>query len=305
MANDTTTSLGLGGYGLPDLVSLQKKAFPLLFTKICSFQPTTQPIATAFGLLRSAEADDSSGWAPYKFTFSRWASPVASEKLKTPISVEALQDLGAQGVPQTIVTDNIAEQVADDINHDIILKLNYVSTEDVTGLSVSSALNEYEQGRVLYAVIHQKIAEIERTTGAQGAYVVCGGNVYGKLLGTAFLKKADDGEYAIAASGVLFFNDKYTSGTNYATIGVKKVMGDFEMSTLVYSPYEVDGTTFSYLEAIDPKSLSPVIGVISRYAITTAPLNAGQTDYFSIDDWATLDANHRSPLSVKYAVSYV
>jgi hypothetical protein len=84
--------------GLPDIVSVQKRVYPLLLTSIVSTQPTTQPIATTYGLKRKVSTPDSSGWTKMKFTLDRWSSEVQSIKLKTEISTEALTDMKALGV---------------------------------------------------------------------------------------------------------------------------------------------------------------------------------------------------------------
>lgn len=292
--------------GLPDIVSVQKRVYPLLITPIVSVQPTSLPIATTYGLKRIADVNDGSGWTQYKFRLDRWYSQVQSIKLKTEITTEAITDMKSLGLSDTFITDNLADQVADDINIDILDKLSKISTPG-TGVTISLTDDDYVQARNLYAKIHVDIAALEAETGSTGSYVVCSSRVYGLLLGTGWVYKVEGTNYSLAKSGIVIVNDKYSS-SEYYTVGVKKKFGDFELSSLVFSPYrfdEQDGGLSYQLVATDTNSLNKSYGLLSRYAITTAPLenNAAQNQVYEID-WNALTADHLSKLSIKRVVTF-
>ncbi|URQ03647.1 head vertex protein [Vibrio phage PVA23] len=290
--------------GLPDIVSVQKRLYPLIFTQIVSEQPTTQPVATAFGFKSVAEADDASGWLPHGFRLDRWYAQVQSSKLKTEISLETIQDMQALGVNESIITDSIADQIADDINTNIIDSLNSIST--VGSALTLAGTNDFEKGQDLYAKVHVAAAEIEKTTGCQATYVVAGGDCFGLLTGCGVVQRIGDTNVYKAWSGLYIVHDKYAT-TDYVTIGVKKDLGDYEISSLVFSPYNFDkatdaGIAYQY-KTQDPQSFHPIYGVIARYALTVAPLEDNQTGAVEID-WDNLGVlANSSKLSYTHAVT--
>lgn len=289
--------------GLPDIVSVQKKVFPRIFSSVVSTQPTTQPVATAFALKKKLATDDGSGWTSLDSRIDRWSSPVGSEKIKTEITTEALQDLRALGWSEDTVIEHIADQITDNINRDILTKLSEISTAGA-GMTISAA-SRYEQGRMLYAEIMAEVGNLETTTGAQGSYVVCGGQTYGLLLSTGWVSKVAGRNFSITASGIAVINDKY-SISDYVTVGVKDKFGDIELSSLVFSPFYFNDSVFEYtkLKVIDSKSLNPVHGVIARYAVTAAPLNDNTESTGARDiPWGALTSAHKSDLSITHSVT--
>lgn len=292
--------------GLPDIVSVQKRVFPLLYSSVVSTQPTRQPIATVYGLKRKADPtvpDDGSGWTRYVFRMDRWSSAVETIKLKTDISLDAITDMRSLGISEELITDHLADQIATDINQDMLDKLNKIST---IGAGVTIAAGDlYTQSRNLYAYIHVEAAKLETETGATGTYIVAGGAVYGMLLATGWVEKVEGTNYSIAKSGLIVVNDKY-SNTDYFITGVKQQYGDFELSSLVFSPYDYDGLSgLSYqLVTTDPKSFNKVFGVMARYSMTAAPLNDNADSTGAKDiDWDNITVDMKSPLSVYQAVT--
>lgn len=279
------TSISLSS-GLPDIVSVQKRVYPLIFTAIVSEQPTTQPIATSYGFKKMpADADDGSGWTHYGFRLDRWFSNVKSHKLKTDVSIELLTDLRSLGLGEEVVIDNLADQIADDINLDIINALNIVSTNGAA-INIDGSTSKFNQGRQLYAEVHAIAAKMETTTGMVGTYVVGGGLGFELLLGSSHAERVPDTNTYILDSGMILVHDKFAS-TDYVTIGVKKKVGEFELSSIVFSPYDYtqgssDGLAYQVI-ATDPLSLSPVYGVFSRSAITAAPIGQNQQGVVEID----------------------
>lgn len=292
------------GNGLPDIVSVQKRLYPLIFTEIVSEQPTKQPIATAFGFKAIAEPDDGSGFDLFKFSLDRWAAKVTSKKLKTEISLEAIQDLESLGLSSDLIIESIADQAADDINGDIISALNGIS-------SIGSAIalvgtTKFDKSRELYTQVHISAAEIEKTTGCAGTYVVAGGECFGLLTGSGMVKRLGDSNVYKAESGLYIVHDKYAS-SDYFTVGVKKAMGDYEISSLIFSPYNFDGVVdngvaYQY-ETQDPKTFHPVYALIARYALTVAPIDESHTGVHEID-WDSLGSiANSSKLSYTHAVT--
>lgn len=291
--------------GLPDIVSIQKKVYPLLYSDIVAVQPTSQPIATVYGFKKSLEADDGSGWSKMSFRLDRWHSQVQSNKIKTDITTEALTDLRAVGGDEDMVVGFMADWIADEINQDLLDKLSKISTVGAA-ITIPGAY-EHEQGRALYGVIHRVVAELESTTGATGSYVVVNSRLYGLLLASGWVRKVPETNISEAKSGIIVCNDKYAV-SDYFIVGVKEEFGSTELSSLVFSPFEFDGDepgALAYqVTAIDPKSLHQVYGVIARYAVTSAPLenNTEQTTIYDID-WNNLTPAHKSKLSVKHTVT--
>lgn len=292
--------------GLPDLVSLQKKVYPLIATEIVSVQTTTQPIATAWGFKRILDTDDSSGWTRYKFRFDRWNSELESNKLKTDITVELIQDMASNGLPQGVITASLADQIADDINKDLFSKLKAISTVGDNYTIDSGTTDKYVVGRNVYGIIHNEIAKLETSTGLQGNYVLCGQPVLTALLGSGWVYKEDETDtFFRTRTGIKVINDKYSTDP-YFVVGVKKRLGDIELSSLVFSPFDFNASgAFSYvLEALDPNSLQPAIGVLSRYAVTTAPLEDNATqNAFMVMDWDNITDEMKTKLSTIHTVS--
>ncbi|QIW90972.1 capsid vertex protein [Vibrio phage TCU-VP03-AIR1] len=290
--------------GLPDIVTVQKRLYPLIFTEIVSEQPTKQPVATAYGFKAVPEADDGSGWTQFGFRLDRWYAQVESSKMKTEISLETLQDMQALGVSNSVIVDSLADQIADEINTSIIGALNSISTVG-TALTLTGN-NDFEKGQDLYTKVHLAAAEIEKTTGCKGTYVVAGGKCFGYLTGCGVVQRVGESDVYKAWSGLYIVHDKYAT-SDYVTVGVKKDMGDYEISSLVFSPYQFDqandGAIAYQYKGTDPKSFHPVYGVIARYALTVPPLEDNQTGAVEID-WSNLGAlANSSKLSYTYAVT--
>ncbi|CAM0044011.1 major head protein [Vibrio phage F86] len=293
------------GNGLPDIVAVQKKLYPLIFTDIVSEQPTKQPIATAYGFKASEDTDDSSDWKAFKFTLDRWAAKVESTKLKTEISLETIQDLEALGLSVDLITESLADQVADDINTTIVESLNAISSIG-TAFDVSTITNDFDKGRELYAKLHKESSAIEKSTGCQASYVIAGTDSFGLLIGSGMAKRVTDTNLYVLDSGMKLVHDKYAT-SEYITIGVKKPMGDYEISSLIFSPYNFDGDVDSGIAyqhlGMDPKSFHPVFGLIARFALTVSPLGVDQTGVHEID-WDNLgDLANSSKLSYTHAVT--
>lgn len=225
--------------GLPDINSVQKRVYPLIFTAIVSEQPTTQPIATAYGLKAKSEADDGSGWDKYSFSIDRWYAEVENVKLKTEVSVEAIQDMMAIGIDPEFIVDNLADIVASRINQSIITNLNAISTLG-TAVNIANAIGDYEKGREIYSAAHQKLAELEKDTGCVGTYIVAGGKAFELLLGCGHVSLSPEKNYHVCESGAILVHD-HDATTDYFTVGVKKKIGDVELSSLVWSPYDYTG----------------------------------------------------------------
>lgn len=293
-------------HGLPDVVSVQKRVYPLIFTAIVSEQPTNTPIATAIGIKRTTEADDGSGWSKIGFKVDRWFAQVKAHKLKTEITVEALTDMRQLNIGEEFVIDNIADQVADDINTEIITNLNNISTIGA-GIALPIALDDFDLGRVLYSKVHSQLAKMEVETGCIGTYVVAGGKAFELLLGCGMVSLVPGENYYVCESGAVVVHDKYAQ-SDYFTVGVKKKIGEVELSSLVWSPYDYTGGTdgLAYqVQATDSKSLQPVYGVISRHACTVAPLETTPAHTGANEiDWSNLGAlANSSKLSTIHAVT--
>ncbi|CAL9973049.1 major head protein [Vibrio phage D479] len=296
---------------LPDIVSVQKRVYPLILTAVVSEQPTSQPLATAFGLTRTADTDDGSGWSSFNFRFDRWYTQVESTKLKSEISTELLQDMRAMGLDESVIEENLADEIADEVNKKILRSLDLIS-DSGTGITISAALDKFNQGRNLYTEVHARVAQLERDTGCTGTYVVAGGEAFDLLSGSSLAKKEEGTNHWRMKSGLILVHDKY-SAINYINVGVKKVYNDFEISSLVFSTYDYMGATSAGVQAPlaynvigqDPNSLHPIYGVIARYAITAAPIDApaGGQGVQEID-WTAFDATKfQSKLSVKSTVT--
>ncbi|CAM0037119.1 major head protein [Vibrio phage K567] len=293
------------GNGLPDIVTVQKRLYPLIFTEIVSEQPTKQPIATAYGFKAIKDTDDSSGWEQWKFSLDRWSATAEATKLKTDISLEAIQDMEALGLGTDLIVDSLADQAADDINTNIITALNAISTLG-TAVSVNSTTGKFNKGRELYALAHVEAAKLEKETGCQGSYIVAGGETFGLIVGSGMAKRIGESNVYKLDSGLKLVHDKYAT-SEYFTVGVKKEMSDFEISSLIFSPYNFDGETGGGIayqhEGQDPKTFNPIFAIIARYALTVAPLESDQTGASDID-WDDLgDKANSSKLSATFAVT--
>lgn len=233
-----------------------------------------------------------------------WKAEVKTRKLKTGVSVEAAQDLEANGFdgPATI-EDLLATQIAEDINKEIIQTMINVSSKfKVKGRTSNGILDLSQQkdsnyiGKQLYQYICEINAEIQNNTSFGGTWVLASARIGGLLSGSGYLRPESSevshyGCSGVLPNGMLLYVDP-NAPFEYLIVGVKENYGDLEsISSLVYSPY-TEGMDLDSEEHVgqfkvvtDPNSLHPRIMLLVRYALSVNPYTQrkGSTDRVNQD----------------------
>ena len=219
-----------------------------------------------------------------------WKAEVKTRKLKTDVSVEAAQDLEANGFDAVAtIEDLLATQIAEDINKEIIQTMINVSSKfKVKGRTPNGILDLSQEkdsnyiGKQLYQYICEINGEIQNNTSFGGTWVLASARIAGLLSGSGYLRPepAEVSHYGcsgILPNGLLLYVDP-NAPIEYLIVGVKENYGDLEaISSLVYSPY-TEGMDLDSEEHVgqfkvvtDPNSLQPRIMLLVRYALSVNP----------------------------------
>ena len=233
-----------------------------------------------------------------RFEIRKWTAEVKTRKIKTELTVELAQDLEANGfdAPATI-EDLLATEIAEETNKDIIQSLITVSKRlKIKGITDSGYIDlssvdvpMSQHGRDLYHYICEMVASIQRDTSYSPNYVVASTRVASILSSSGWLKQdpsQPQNAFGMLNNGLFVFVDT-NSPLDYAIVGVKDKYGDTEaIGSLFYAPYvagipsdetDVDRVG-TYKVITDPKSLSPKILLMTRYALCVNPYTMGLDD---------------------------
>ncbi|ADM79863.1 head vertex protein [Aeromonas phage phiAS5] len=204
-----------------------------------------------------------------QFVLNRWSALVRSRKMKCPITIELVQDMERDGLnADNTIEDLLATSIATEINSDIISKLMCVSTKEPE-LSLVNYETTYYQGRELITRACIMASEIEWYSAFEATYCLVSYKVYGIILASG---QVDERGYIKGTKMKLMMDSNAI--VDYMMVGTKVDGGENSMdnaSGVFYSPYQEGDEAGTFLVTSEPGALQPVVGVISRYALSCFP----------------------------------
>lgn len=239
------------------------------------------------------------GFAPVDSSFKMraWRGDVGTRRTRLDITTEALQDLGnvlGEDAEQKAI-DSIAMVISDDINKDIIHKLQCVSKRYKTEKFDNKVVIDFSKdkrdgyliGRELYSIITDMVAQVTTDTKFTPNFVVTSPRVAG-LINTSGMSVADSPtkkknvqDRYILNDGTTMYVD-VTAKFDYIIVGVKNdnasslYLSNF-VQTVTFSDTVGDGGTkgnvgtYGIFKAVNTDSLSESFMCLSRYALTSPP----------------------------------
>lgn len=229
----------------------------------------------------------------------RWKIEARTRKLKSSVTEEFLKDITASGFNgEDVIRDMLAVEISDEINKDIMHKLQTVSTRhESAGLehgiySAASASDDPTKGRTLYRIVCEMARAIHADTAFEATYVLCSPKVAALLSSSGWLKgdtQMKNLYTGVLVDGLRVYVDP-VSKFDYVIVGTKQSSGDLEnVGSLFYTPYlEVDDVGASMIQTLDPKSLQPNYMTMTRYGLSVNPYTTKDGDNEQIhqgDDW--------------------
>ncbi|AAQ17886.1 gp24 head vertex protein [Aeromonas phage Aeh1] len=204
-----------------------------------------------------------------KFILNRWTALVRARKMKCPVTIELLQDMERESLnSDATIEDLLATSIATEINTDIISKLICVSTKEKE-LSLINYETTYYQGRELITRACTMAAEIEWYTSFEATYLVVSYKLDGIIRASG---QVDDRGYIRGTKMKLMMDGNAI--VDYMMVGTKFDGGENSVdnaSGLFYSPYQEADEAGTFLVTSEPGSIQPVVGVITRYALSCFP----------------------------------
>ncbi|MGL5305195.1 MAG: hypothetical protein ACRC9Y_03205 [Aeromonas veronii] len=232
----------------------------------------------------------------------RWKIEARTRKLKSSVTNEFLQDITASGFDgESVIRDMLATELSDEINKDIMHKLQTVSVRHETaGIDAGiyyagSASDDPTKGRTLYRIVCEMARAVHSDTAFEATYVLCSARVAALLSSSGWIKGDQNMKNlytGILVDGLKVYVDA-VSKFDYVIVGTKQTKGDLEnVGSLFYTPYvEVDGVNSSLTTVVDPKSLQPSFMTMTRYGLSVNPYTTKDGDETQIhqgDDWNAL-----------------
>lgn len=243
-------------------------------------------------------ASSNVAWPEMSFSIDKYTVTAESRKLKASYSQEIMQDLKhVHGIEvDSLLTELLCGEIIAEQNRELI---RTVVTAAKTGSQTDTAtagvfnLDTDSNGRwsqerfigLLYHIEREANQIAKETRRGKGNIILCSSDVASALAMTGKLQYApsvqsnagleiDDTGSTFA--GVLMgryrvYIDPYVSGGNYLVVGYK---GPSPLDAgIIFSPY----TPLIRAQAVDPDTLTPVIGYATRYAVSSSPFAGGST----------------------------
>lgn len=239
------------------------------------------------------------------FKIDRWKVEVRSRKLKTEITMELVQDLAAQGFDASgIVRQMLAHELADEINRDVMHKLQTVSIRHdspntTNGIYYAGgAADDPSKGRTLYRIVSEMARAVQAETSYESTYVLCSPRVAGLLASSGWLKGDPNMNNLFVGTlidGLKVYVDA-VSRFDYAVVGTKQSRGGMEnVGSLFYTPYVDSDEVGAFTVVNSTEDLQPRVMGMTRYGLSVNPyttstegeqINAG-------DNWNELAGKSR------------
>lgn len=204
-----------------------------------------------------------------RFTLNRWSALVRARKMKCPITIELLQDMEREHLNSNdAIEDLLATAISEEVNSDIVSKLICVSSKEKE-LNLINYETTYFQGREIISKACRMAAEVEWWTSFEATYLVASFKVAGIIRGSG---QVDDSGFIKGTKMKLIMDGNAI--VDYFMVGTKVDGGPDSMdnaSGVFYSPYQEEDEAGTFLVTSEPGAIQPVVGVISRYALSCFP----------------------------------
>ena len=235
-------------------------------------------------------------WPEMGFSIDKYTVSVGSRKLKARYSQEIMQDLkNVHGLEvDSLLSELLCAEIIAEQNRELIRTVYLaakVGAQSYTSAAGTFNLDTDSNGRwsaerfksLLIAIEFEANQIAKETRRGKGNVVLCSSDVASALAMTGQLDYtpalAGNAGMTIDDTGSTFvgvlmgryrvYIDPYVSGGNYLLVGYK---GNSPIdSGIVFSPY----TPLIRSQAVDPDTLTPVIGYATRYAVSSSPFAGG------------------------------
>ncbi|MGL4523031.1 MAG: hypothetical protein ACRCWQ_10810 [Bacilli bacterium] len=213
-------------------------------------------------------------------TINRWKIEAKTRKLKSEVSHEFIQDLKANGLDaDNVIRQMLAHEIADEINRDVMQKLQTVSIRHVSPTTASGiyfaggSTDDPIKGRTLYRIVAEMARQLQSETSFDATYVLCSPRVAGLLTSSGWLKGDPTMRRLYAGTltdGLKVYVDT-VSRFDYLVVGTKQTMDELEsIGSLFYTPYvEQDDVGFTIVNS--PEDLQPRYMCMARYGLSVNP----------------------------------
>ena len=232
----------------------------------------------------------------------RWKIEARTRKLKSSVTNEFMQDITASGFNGAdVIRDMLATEIADEVNKDIMHKLQTVSTRHASAgvdsgiYYAGAAADDPTKGRTLYRIVCEMARAVHAETAFEATYVLCSPKVAALLSSSGWLKGDQNMKNlytGVLVDGLRVYVDA-VSKFDYVVVGTKQSKGGMDnVGSLFYTPYiDVDGVGNTLTTAIDSKSLQPSYMALTRYGLSVNPYTTKDGDSGQIhqgDEWNEL-----------------
>lgn len=235
-----------------------------------------------------------------KLSIDRWKLEVKTRKLKSEVTHEFLQDITASGLDgEEIIRTMLATEVADEINRDIMHKLQTVSVRHQTSgvdsgiFYAGSAADDPTKGRTLYRIVCEMARAIHAETAFEATYVLCSPKVAALLSSSGWLKGDPNMRKLYTGTltdGLRVYVDA-VSRFDYVIVGTKQTSGDLDnVGSLFYAPYVEPDDVGSLVSVTTGADMQLRYMNMSRYALSVNPYTTSDPSgqIHEGDDWNKL-----------------
>ena len=250
------------------------------------------PYTTAVGETLGTEMNQ------MRVTIVKQGISVKSRKLKAQLTVELIKDMMAQhgASAEKEIMFFLETEITNDMNMEIINKYKEIAVNEPNFAISTTSNTQGRWAKEMYSGLYDRILKdkvnlsARNQRGSANILIATAGVIsalmslekFQDIKGSSGIKTLEN--FASTYVGTLMdgtkvYQDWFNAGAEYYIV-VYKGAGNFD-SGVIYSSY----TPLEILQATDPDTLQPIIGMMTRYALTTNTLldsnSTGGSDYCS------------------------
>lgn len=253
----------------------------------------------------------------------RWQIESRTRKVRTRATQELLQDMNSLGIADSedIVRDLMAVEISDEINKDVMQKLQCVSIRHTDPEFAPNSVYEIPSvvdpatGRSVYRMICDMSHQLQLDTTYKATYVLCTPRVASLLLSSGWMsgdiympnqpvfdktqEKTEpdwiDQSWGLMngwlKSGLKVYVDLF-SKFDYAIVGTKHKISELQsVGSLFYTPYVSWDGAGAFTMMTNSLDLQPKYMLMARYGLSVNPYTIADGDTSQVhagDDWDNL-----------------
>jgi hypothetical protein len=235
------------------------------------------------------------------FSLDRWTVDTRTRKYKTQVTDELISNLNSNQLDgSAIVYDMLATTISEEINKDIVQKLQTVSKRHVSAitpegiLDVTALADDPTQSRQVYRIVSDMAYGILGETTFESTYVLCTPNIAALLSASGWMRGDPNmvNLYAgVLTNGIKVYIDSNTK-FDYIVVGTTQESNELEkIGSLFYSPYVDVDEAGTYQVVVDPSDMQSRYTATARYGLSTNPYSATddtENQLYDGDDWINL-----------------